>query len=179
MASSSARSTIKGNRLFIRHLRDSIGLFFITPWKNLIACWCGSIFRWRVNSIFLNVLFWYVVFEWPIGSSGSRRPNAAREQSRVQSLRDGIDLIFYHFHQLNLRSDKALPIVLPRSIFWCLYCQLSNLCSRHCRPCHRVPSSPSWTSCWWPTRTSPISVVWSKRTEITTNNKRICIRIIR
>lgn len=133
--------------------------------------------------------FFFFFFFWPICSSGSRRPNAARERSRVQSLRDGIYRFCFHHLPIgmSLRSNqdqqKSHTVICFNFFFfflaeclWCLYCQLSNLCSRHCRPCRPVPNFPSWTSYWWPARTSPISADWSKRT--TTNNRLICKPII-
>lgn len=42
--------------------------------------------------------------------------------------------------------------------------QLSNLCSRHCRPSRPAPNSPNWTSSSWRAPTSPISADWSRST---------------
>lgn len=52
--------------------------------------------------------FFFFFFFWPICSSGSRRPNAARERSRVQSLRDGIYRFCFHHLPIgmSLRSNQ-------------------------------------------------------------------------
>lgn len=115
-------------------------------------------------------------------SSGSRRPNAARERSRVQNLRDGIEMIYWNLRNANpsfemarANMDRFAIEKSSRFSSWFNYCgnscriayfivQLSNLCSRHCRPSRPAPNSPNWTSSSWRAPTSPISADWSRST---------------